>query len=58
MSERELLQLTLSTLMDWAREEAELNDEGEEGIDVRYSETVETYLEELKQTLNGEYQWL
>jgi hypothetical protein len=54
MSERELLQLTLSTLMDWAREEAELNDEGEEGIEGRYSEMVETYLEELKQTLNGE----
>jgi len=58
MSEQELLQLTFSTILGWAREEAELNDEGEEGIEVRYSETVETYLEELKQTLNGGYQWL
>jgi len=54
MSERELLQLTFQTLLSWAREEAELNDEGEEGIDVRYSEIVETYLEELTKTLNGE----
>jgi hypothetical protein len=54
MSERELLQITFQTLLGWAAEEAALNDEGQEGIDVRYSETVETYLEELKQTLNGE----
>jgi hypothetical protein len=54
MSERELIALTLSTLLGWATEEAELNDEGEEGIEVRFSETIETYLENLGQALNGE----
>ena len=54
MSERELIALTLSTLLDWAIEEAELNDEGEEGVEARFSETIETYLENLEQALNGE----
>jgi len=54
MSERELLKLTLETLLYWATEEAKLNDEGEEGIEVRYAETVESYLKELSKTLNGE----
>jgi len=54
MSERELINHTLLTILHWAREEADLNDEGEEGVGVRYSETVETYLEELTKTLNGE----
>ena len=54
MSERELLKLTLETLLCWATEEAELNDEGAEGIEARYAETVESYLEELSKTLNGE----
>jgi hypothetical protein len=54
MSERELIELTISTLLGWATEEAELNDEGEEGIEVRFSETIETYLENLGQALNGE----
>lgn len=54
MSEHELLRLTMETLLRWATEEAELNDEGEEGIESRYAETVESYLEALEETLNGE----
>tara|TARA_B110000046_G_scaffold40425_1_gene44692 strand:+ start:1346 stop:1516 length:171 start_codon:yes stop_codon:yes gene_type:complete len=54
MSEHELIKLSFYTLLGWATEEAELNDEGEEGIETRYAETVETYLENLEQTLNGE----
>jgi hypothetical protein len=54
MSERELIELTLSTLLGWATEEAELNDEGEEGIEVRFSEKIFPYLENLEQALNGE----
>jgi hypothetical protein len=54
MSERELIALTISTLLGWATEEAELNDEGEEGIEVRFSEKIFPYLENLGQALNGE----
>lgn len=55
ISEKELLNLTFETLLAWATDEAELNDEGEAGIEYRYGEVVETYLEELERTLNGEY---
>ena len=53
LPERELLGLTLETLLGWAREEVELNDGVEEDLEWRYAEIVDSYLENLEAKLQG-----
>lgn len=55
MSEEHLLRLTLNTLMEWSLEEAMLNDEGLEGMQARFIEITNGYLETLVDTLTGEH---